>query len=54
MTSISQQSENIQKILDTKLYELVGKLSELGLNSERFDRVEDYTKQISLIPCSAK
>lgn len=51
---ISQQSQTIQNILDTKLYELVGKLSELGFNSERFDRVEDYTKQIAIIPCSAK
>jgi len=54
LNSISQQSEAIQKILDTKLYELVGKLSELGFNAERFDRVDDYTKQIALIPCSAK
>ena len=54
LQSINSQSENIQKILDTKLYELVGKLSELGFNSERFDRVEDYTKQIAIIPASAK
>lgn len=54
LQSINSQSENIKKILDTKLYELVGKLSELGFNSERFDRVEDYTKQIAIIPTSAK
>ena len=54
LQSINTQSENIKKILDTKLYELVGKLSELGFNSERFDRVEDYTKQIAIIPASAK
>jgi len=52
--NISSQSESIQKILDTKLYELVGKLSELGFNAERFDRVEDYTKQIAIVPTSAK
>jgi len=52
--NISSQSESIQKILDTKLYELVGKLSELNFNAERFDRVEDYTKQIAIIPTSAK
>jgi len=51
---ISSQSETIQKILDTKLYELVGKLSELSFNAERFDRVEDYTKQIAIVPTSAK
>ncbi|MFH0868443.1 MAG: translation initiation factor IF-2 [Candidatus Woesearchaeota archaeon] len=54
LQNISSQSENIKKLLDTKLYELVGKLSELGFNSERFDRVEDYTKQIAIVPTSAK
>ena len=54
LQTISQQSENIQKILETKLYELVGKLAELGLNAERFDRVQDYTKQIAMVPCSAE
>ena len=53
LQSINQQSQNIQATLDTKLYEIVGKLSELGFNSERFDRLEDYTKQIALVPCSA-
>ncbi|MBW2976104.1 translation initiation factor IF-2 [Candidatus Woesearchaeota archaeon] len=52
--NISSQPESVQKILDTLLYETVGKLSELGLNSERFDRVEDYTKQIAIVHTSAK
>ena len=39
---------------ETKLYELVGKLSEMGLQAERFDRVEDYTKQIPIVPTSAQ
>src|SRR3989344_8146917 len=52
--NISSQPESVQKILDTKLYELVGKLSGLSFNSERFDRLEDYTKQIAIVPASAK
>ena len=54
LSSINEQSKTIQQILDTKLYELVGKLSEIKINSERFDRIDDYTKQIAIIPCSAK
>jgi translation initiation factor 5B len=54
LTSIKEQSENIRTILDKKLYELVGKLAELGLNAERFDRVDDYTKTIAIVPTSAK
>jgi translation initiation factor 5B len=52
--SINQQSENIRTQLDTKVYEIVGKLSELNFQSERFDRVNDYTEQIAIVPLSAK
>jgi len=54
LKNISLQSESIQKLIETKLYEIVGKLSELGINSERFDRVEDYTKQVAIVPTSAQ
>jgi len=52
--NINLQSEQTKKFLDEKLYQIVGKLFELGFNSERFDKVENYTKQIALIPVSAK
>jgi len=54
LQQISSQSDDIQTKLDTKLYELVGKFSEYGISSERFDRVEDYTKQVAIVPTSAK
>ncbi|MBI2102032.1 translation initiation factor IF-2 [Candidatus Woesearchaeota archaeon] len=54
LDSIKKQSENATILIEKKLYEIVGKLSELGFGSERFDRVEDYTKQIAIIPISAK
>ncbi|MBI2134896.1 translation initiation factor IF-2 [Candidatus Woesearchaeota archaeon] len=52
--NLNLQPESVQKILETRLYEIVGRLSELGFNSERFDRVEDYTKQVAIVPVSAK
>ncbi len=52
--SINLQSENTKKILDEKLYNVVGKLYELGFPAERFDKIEDYTKQIAIVPVSAK
>ena len=45
---------NVQEKLDTGIYELVGVLHEEGFESERFDRVENFAKQISIIPISAK
>ena len=52
--NIQLQAASSQEMLDTKLYELVGKLYELGFNAERFDRVTDYTKQLAIVPVSAK
>ncbi|MBS3170981.1 translation initiation factor IF-2 [Candidatus Woesearchaeota archaeon] len=51
---INLQSERVKQELDNKIYELVGKLSGLGFNSERFDRVDDYTKNVAIVPVSAK
>lgn len=52
--NLQNQSEDARALIETKLYEIVGKFSEIGFNAERFDRVEDYTKQIAIIPTSAK
>jgi len=52
--NIQNQQERIITEFETKLYALVSSLSELGLNSDRFDRVDDFTKQIAIVPCSAK
>lgn len=53
--TISKQSESIQQLIDTRMYELVGQLhNNFQLSSERFDRVGDFTNQIAIIPISAK
>ncbi len=52
--SIEKQDENVANELDAKVYELIGKLSELGFSSERFDRVKDFRKEVVIIPVSAK
>jgi translation initiation factor 5B len=54
LDNIKNQSEDVLRRFETKLYELVGKLSEHELNSERYDRVQDFTKQIAIVPTSAQ
>ncbi|MBS3103805.1 translation initiation factor IF-2 [Candidatus Woesearchaeota archaeon] len=51
--NLSAQDPFVQEKIETKIYEIVGKLSEMGINSERFDRVEEYTKQVAIVPVSA-
>ncbi|MDD5339741.1 MAG: translation initiation factor IF-2 [Candidatus ainarchaeum sp.] len=54
MESYSQQPEYVRSAFDDKLYGLMGKISEHGFDSERYDKVTDFTKQIAIIPVSAK
>lgn len=54
LANINSQTENVRNQLDNQLYTTVGKLYELGFNAERFDRVNDYTKQVAIVPISAK
>tara|TARA_Y100000310_G_scaffold345052_1_gene461415 strand:+ start:6415 stop:8136 length:1722 start_codon:yes stop_codon:yes gene_type:complete len=54
LQNIQEQSENVRQELDKKLYEILGTLSEKGIDSERYDRVTDYAKQVAMIPVSAK
>lgn len=54
LDNVSTLSHQIQGDFEKKLYELVGKMSEFGFESERFDRIEDYTKQIAIVPVSAE
>jgi len=52
--SIEKQNEWTLQELDNALYKLVGRISEYGFNAERFDRVADFTKEIVIVPVSAK
>lgn len=50
--SFKDQGDSVKRELDSKVYELVGKLSEMGFNSERFDRVDDFSNTVAIVPVS--
>jgi len=52
--ALVKQREDVKERLDEKLYQVVGKLHELGFEAERFDRVSDHSKQLAIVPLSAK
>jgi len=54
LKTISEQTPQTSQEVEKKVYEIVGKLAEYELNGERFDRVQDYTKQVAIIPTSAE
>ncbi len=54
MESLAKQPDYVKERIDNKIYEIMGKISEHGFDSERFDRVQDFSKQIAIVPVSAK
>jgi len=52
--TLAKQRQEVQEFLDKKVYELVGSLYGYGFSAERFDRISDFTKQVLIVPVSAK
>ncbi len=53
LKSYKNQSERVQTECENRVYELVGKLSDMGFNSERFDRVSDFQRNLVIVPVSS-
>ncbi|MDK2825685.1 translation initiation factor eaIF-5B [Methanolobus vulcani] len=53
LATYNKQSERVKSDLDNKLYEVIGELYNIGFNSERYDRVNDFQRNIGVIPISA-
>jgi translation initiation factor 5B len=51
---VKRQDAVVQTLLDEKIYNVVGILSRLGYPSEAFWRVTDFTKEVAIVPVSAR
>jgi translation initiation factor 5B len=51
---VKRQDAVVQTLLDEKIYSVVGILSRLGYPSEAFWRVTDFTKEVAIVPVSAR
>ncbi len=52
--SYKKQKENARKELDMKIYELMGQLANFGFDSDRYDKISDFTRYLAIVPISAK
>ena len=48
------QQEHTINALNEKMYNIIAMLASEGISADRYDRIEDFTKTIALIPISAK
>jgi len=51
---INEQAEEVKYLLEEKVYNIVSQLVEYNFDSDRFDRIDDFTKKIAILPISAK
>ncbi len=51
--SLPKQRDDVKDEVDRKVYHIVSQLAERGFDSERFDRIDDFTKQIAIVPVSS-
>ena len=51
--SMAAQSERAKSMLDENLYEIIGQLSDAGFSADLYWRVQDFQKNIGVVPLSA-
>ena len=52
--AMGDQSKEAMGLFEQRYWKLVGQFAEHGFNIERYDRVTDFTKDIALVPLSAR
>ncbi len=53
--SLSAQNPRVISELDEKIYALTGRLYEIGgFSADRFDKINDFTKSVAIVPVSGK
>lgn len=52
--SYEKQAPEVRTDLDNRLYTIMGGLSRLGFQSERYDRLRDFRSTLAIVPVSAK
>jgi translation initiation factor 5B len=51
--ALENQALNVKQNFEEKFYTLVGALNSYGFNAELYHKIDDFTKNLAVIPCSA-
>ncbi len=54
IVSIKKQNKQVQQLVEQRLYDIVGKLYDMGFSADRYDKISDFRKNMALVPMSAK
>lgn len=53
-TSIESQPQRVKQVFDERFFTIIGSLNSYGFDADLFYNIEDFTKKIAVIPCSAR
>lgn len=54
LISFKKQSKRVRDRLEELIYNIIGEMYKLGFKADRFDRIRDFTKIVTIVPVSAK
>ncbi|MCE4614855.1 MAG: translation initiation factor IF-2 [Desulfurococcales archaeon] len=52
--SYKMQTEDVKSLFETRIYELIGQMYDLGLPADLFLKIKDFTKTFAIVPVSAR
>lgn len=54
VTSEGRQQDHTREVFEQHMYAVISQLSDNGVFADRYDRIDDFTKAVALVPISAK
>lgn len=54
LINYTDQPEYARKEVDARVYQIVGDLYDKGFSADRYDRIKDFARNVSIVPVSAK
>ncbi|MFA4960469.1 MAG: translation initiation factor IF-2 [Candidatus Pacearchaeota archaeon] len=54
LDSVNNQALNVKQNFEEKFYTLIGALNSYGISAEIYFKISDFTKNVAVVPCSAK
>ncbi|HOP08695.1 MAG TPA: translation initiation factor IF-2 [Candidatus Methanofastidiosa archaeon] len=54
MKCLAAQNEDVKRELENRIWDFIGKFYEYGFESMRYDKITNFTKNVAIVPASAK
>ncbi|MBT6690621.1 translation initiation factor IF-2 [archaeon] len=54
LNSLDTQAVNVKTNFEEKFYTIIGSLHSHGITADMYSKIEDFTKSVAIVPCSAE